>query len=284
MNRQVLVVSANGGVGSAVTRALLEAGDQVLATVSKPGKLAEFEQQFPRCKAAIPLDLSAADDIAARLQPFISDLDRLDAVIVCGAVARFDPAEFVPLEVFRATMEVNCVSHLAIYQAVIAALRLSKGRIIFTGSLSGRVATPLMGAYVASKFALEGLVDSMRQEAGDWGVEVVLLQPGGIDTPMPRHSSAELAVTIPNLPAKEQALYGKLYLQTQYRVNSSLDSPVMMPPARVAAAVLEALDAVIPETRYRLGDDAEQLIEASKTLPDREIDQIVLDIYRSAPV
>lgn len=284
MKRNVLVVSANGGVGSAVTRTLLDHDDRVIATVSRPEKMAAFRGEFPGCEKILSLDLAASDCIGEVIASAMAGIENLDAVIVCGAVSPFAPMEMTALDVFRNTMEINCVSHLAIYQAVMPLLRKTRGRLIFTGSLSGRVATPMMGAYVASKFALEGLTDTMRQEASEWGVEVILLQPGNIDTPIVRNSSEKLAATIPCLPENENALYGHLYRQMAYRVDEALAAGNMMKPEKVGEAALAALDAEIPETRYRLGPDAEFLIEASRTRTDREIDAIVLDIYRSAPI
>jgi NAD(P)-dependent dehydrogenase (short-subunit alcohol dehydrogenase family) len=284
MTQNILLLGANGGVGRAVAQALLSREFTVLATVSRPEIVSVLQREVPGCRRVVPLDLSNADLLAPALGRLIDDLPRLDGVVVCAAVSPFAPAEMTALEVFRTTMEINCVSHLAIYQAALPALRLSKGRLVFTGSLSGRVATPMMGAYVASKFALEGLADVMRQEASAWEVEVILLQPGTIDTPILRRSRDALAATVARLEDPERGLYGRLYRQMLYRVNAALEAGGIMPAATVAAVVVEALVCPNPQARYRVGADAEFLIEASRTKSDREIDALVLDIYRSAPV
>ena len=284
MAKQVLLISANGGVGSVVARTLLANGDVVTATVSRAEKLAAFERDIPGCRQVIPLDLSQAEQVRETLDGLIAGMDSLDAVIVCGATSPFAPTEMTSFAMFRRTMEVNCVSHLAIYQAALPALRRSTGRMVFISSLSGRVATPMMGAYCSSKFALEGLADAMRQEASEWGIHVILLQPGNIDTPIIPAARETLAAMIPALPDKEQELYGKLYRQMQYRVNSTLDAGGIMSPQKVADAAMQALAADPPQTRYQVGADAEMLVEMSRTRPDREIDALVLDIYRSAPV
>ncbi len=285
--RSTLLIGANGGVGAAAARTMLGHGYRVTATVSRPESKASFEKDVPGCRRVHVLDLSDSASVERSIEEIIADLvateSRLDAVVVCAAVSPFAPAETTSLAMFRRTMVINCVSHLAIYRAAMPALRACRGRFVFTSSLSGRVATPLMGAYVASKFALEGLADVMRQEAGEWGVEVILLQPGTIDTPVLSRSRAALAAAIPGLSKNEDALYGKLYRQMQYRVVSALDQGGLMSPQVVAEAVIHAIETPTPEPRYRIGSDAELLIEASRTKSDRDMDSLVLDIYRSSP-
>jgi NAD(P)-dependent dehydrogenase (short-subunit alcohol dehydrogenase family) len=286
--RSTLLIGANGGVGAAAARKMLDRGYRVTATVSRPERQKSFTHQMPGCRRVIPLDLSDSAITERSVAEMVAEITaaegRLDAVIVCAAVSPFAPAETTSLEMFRRTMEINCVSHLAIYRAAMPALRACRGRFVFTSSLSGRVATPMMGAYVASKFALEGLADVMRQEAGAWGVEVILLQPGTIDTPIVSRSRDALAAAIPALPAEERLLYGKLYRQMQYRVVSALDAGGLMPPEVVADAVIHAIETPQPLPRYRIGADAEFLIGASRTKSDREMDSLVLDIYGSSPV
>jgi NAD(P)-dependent dehydrogenase (short-subunit alcohol dehydrogenase family) len=284
MTRSALLIGANGGVGTAVARKMIERAYSVVATVSQPAKIAAFARDVPGCARVLALDLSSADRTEDVVRNLVAESAALDAVVVCAAISPFAPAEMTPLDMFRKTMEVNCVSHLAIYRAAMPALRKTRGRFVFTSSLSGRVATPMMSAYVASKFALEGMADAMRQEASEWGVEVILLQPGTIDTPIVTRSRDAIAAAIPTLPDNERALYGKLYKQMQYRVLDALSAGGLMHPDVVANAAIDAIENPNPPPRYRLGADAEFLIEASRTKSDREIDALILDIYRSSPI
>jgi NAD(P)-dependent dehydrogenase (short-subunit alcohol dehydrogenase family) len=284
VSRTVLAIGANGGFGSALTRKMLARGYSVAATVSRPEKLGVFLREFPECSQVVALDLADGDRIAGVLGDVLTQIPQLDAVVVCGAVAPLAPAEMTPLNMFRETMEVNCLSNLAIYQTTMQALRRNRGRLILTSSYSGRVATPMMAAYVASKFALEGLTDVIRQEARQWGVEVVLLQPGMIDTPMIRRTQSTLATTIAALPEQQRILYGTLYRQMKYRADSALEAGGITSPDVAADAAIRAIEADVPQSRYPIGADAEFMVAASKTKSDREIDDLVLDIYRSAPV
>lgn len=279
-SKTVIVVGAGGGVGAAAARKLVAAGYDVIATVSRPERIADVHRESPGCRQIVSLDLSDADEIATTLARVADEVQQLAAVVVCAADGPvFRPAEFMPLAAFRRAMEINCVSNLAIYQATMPALRRHTGRLVFVGSLSGRVGTPLMVGYVASKFALEGLVDVMRMEARKWNVEVVLLQPGSIDTKMASKSAGNVSAAMAEAVEQERALYNDLYKQTLGRVSAK--TYVLPSPDSVADVVIEALVCERPESRYRVGRDAEYLIQASKTKTDREMDDIIAAAYRS---
>lgn len=279
-----LVIGANGGMGQSVTRALLNASYKVGATVSRPEATAEFAAAFPGCTIVEPADLADSDTLKDLISKVIEQLGTVNAVVICAAVAPFAPAETTLFDDFRRTMEINCLSNLAVYQACLPTLRETRGRIVLTGSWSGVVATPMMASYVASKFALEGLVDVMRQEASAWGVEVILVQPGALDTQMMRRSQAALAKVIRYLPEPEAALYSNLYRQMKYRADEGLDNANYTSPDEVAEIVLHALQVEKPKTRYPVGSDAQFMCSLAKSKPDREIDAFILEMYRSAPL
>lgn len=282
--RNVLLIGANGGLGRAVARQLIDHGDSVTALVSQQATLKQFERDLPGSHRVLALDLADADAVREFAATLIPKIAPLSAVIFCAAVSPFAPAEMSSLDEFRRTLEINCISLLAVYQSAMPALRRDGGRLVITSSLSGRVATPMMGAYVASKFALEGLADVMRQEASEWGVPVIVLQPGTIDTPVLNRSRDALAARLAALSDSERGLYGRLYRQMLYRIEEALAAGGLMRPEVVAGAVIEAIDSPDPLPRYRIGADAEFLIEASRTKSDREIDAIILGLYRSAPI
>lgn len=279
-----MVVGAHGGMGKAVVKALLAAGYRLATTVSRPAVVAEFAAEHPACEFIEPLDLSDAEQTKARLVQLIARLDGLDAVVVCSAVAPCASAETVAIAEFRRTIDINCTAALAIYQACVPHLRESRGRLVYTGSYSGKIATPVMASYVASKFALEGLVDVLRQEAQDWEVDIVLMQPGALDTPMMRRTQRTLERIIAELPAEEERRYGKLYRQMKYRADEGIANANFSAPEAAAAAVLQALTAERPETRYPIGDDALFMLNMARSRTDREIDAFILDMYRSAPI
>ena len=125
------------------------------------------------------LDVTDAGQLAA-----LDDAlpQRLDAVVNNAGVVVSGPIEAVPPDELRRQLDVNVVGQVAVTQAVLPRLRASRGRVVFLSSLSGRVSTPMTGAYSASKFALEGLADALRMELRPWGVRVVLVEPAQTDT------------------------------------------------------------------------------------------------------
>jgi NAD(P)-dependent dehydrogenase (short-subunit alcohol dehydrogenase family) len=282
--KEVLLVGANGGVGKAVAAGLLGRGHSVTATVSRREKIDAFEKECPGCNRVLALDMSDAEKVRETAKEIIAGMKRLDAVFVAAAASFLAPLELSLVRDIRNLFEINCLSNLALYQAAIPALRLTGGRLIFTGSLSGRVGTPMQGAYVASKFALEGAVDVMRREASGWGVEIVLLQPGAINTPLLWASRDALVANIAGLSMEHNDLYGKRYKQMLYRVDQAMSADGIMPPEAVAAVAIEALEGPDPLPRYPIGTDADFLINASRTKPDRELDALILSIYESAPI
>jgi NAD(P)-dependent dehydrogenase (short-subunit alcohol dehydrogenase family) len=280
-----LVIGAGGGVGAATAALLLAQGYSVHASVSAADKIPALHARLPGLAGIIALDLSQGDEALERLQAYrAAQAQKFSAVVVCAAVAPQSAAEFTSLDVLRRAVEINCVSALAVYRALMPDLRATRGRMVLVSSFSGKVAMPLQAPYVASKFALEGLADVLRQEAGPCGVEIILLQPGGIDTAMARLSASSARAQINALQEPELSLYGNLYKQFEYRVLEALAANSLTPPEVVAQAALHALEMDKPQPRYPVGADATQLLAAARQMTDRELDALVLGIYQSVPV
>lgn len=112
----------------------------------------------------------------------------------------------------------------------------------------------------------------------------MLIQPGALDTPMMRRTQEDLGHTIANLSADQAERYGDLYRQMKYRADEALANGTYSSPEAAAAGVIEALRENPPSTRYPIGDDARYMLNLAKNSSDREIDDVILDIYRSAPL
>lgn len=267
MKRKILVVGAAGGVGLAVTRKLLEQGEQVIATVLDEAEALALREAAAGVSQTLRLDLGHAESVAATLR---DTLTALDAVVVCAAIGPIGPLEVLPLATLRKTLEINSIAGVAIYQACMPLLRKSRGRIVFLSSFSGKVGLPFVGAYSGSKFALEGLADVMRREAAPFGVHVVLIEPGGINTPMVQGQLETAQREREALTPQTRALYGPLY-DTYLKVfQHALGNG--MPPSRVAESVATALGAAQPEARYVVGDDALFMCAQVAAMPDRDAD------------
>jgi NAD(P)-dependent dehydrogenase (short-subunit alcohol dehydrogenase family) len=268
MASKVLVVGAAGGVGLQVTRQLLAHGWAVKATVMDRGEEQALREAAPGVTDVMTLDLSNADSVLSTLPVRIKELD---AVAVCAAMGPVGPLETTPLALLRKTFEVNAIAAIAIYQACMPMLRASRGRFAFVSSFSGKVALPFVGAYSGSKFALEGLGDVMRREAASFGVKVILIEPGGINTPMVAGQVQTATRDRDALTPQFRPLYGPLY-DTYIKVLKSAMNGGMA-ASQVASVVVEALTVDDPQTRYIVGEDAKFMCTQVAAMPDEEADQ-----------
>jgi NAD(P)-dependent dehydrogenase (short-subunit alcohol dehydrogenase family) len=274
-----LVIGGAGGVGSALINLLLERGGEVVATVLLPEEASAIENQYGGKVKCYVVDLSDADTALVKLKDIVSTIDSLDTVTNCAAVAPNGPAELTPLSTFRRSYEINCVANAAIYQAVMPALRKTGGRIVFLGSMAGRVAFTFMSAYAATKFALEGMCDVMRREAEPQGVKVCLVQPGGIRTNLVYQQLIDVRSAIETLSNEDRRLYGALYDGYLKVSEASMEGGNSSTPEEVAQIVLEALEAEQPETRYVAGQDAKDFFASFGKMSDREIDAVFGRMY-----
>lgn len=271
----ILVVGAKGGVGSAVVAQLVAAGRRVIATVRRAEDAADVRAASPGVADVIVVDLADGDATRRILDAYCADLS-LAGVIVCAARGGYGPLETSALDEFRAKLEINVVSHLAIFQACLPALRRAKGRLVLVSSYSGKVALPFLGQYKASKFALEGLADVMRMEAAQFGVRVLVVEPGGIATEMSHGMARSIDADTAALSAEEEALYGQFYRAFGRLLKEAHDMPS---GADVAAVIIAAFDAEDPDPRYPYGNDTAWLLEQKHTLSDREMDALAMQIY-----
>jgi NAD(P)-dependent dehydrogenase (short-subunit alcohol dehydrogenase family) len=183
------------------------------------------------------------------------------------------PLEFVPIERLRKQIEVNLIGQVAVTQAFLALIRKAKGRILFTSSMGGRVAFPLNGPYHASKYGIEAIADTLRQELRPWGIEVVLIEPGSIATDIWERGKAEADEIVAELPPEGRELYGEA-IEAGVRV--SMDTGARgIAPEKVAEVVERALTSRRPKTRYLVGLDAKALVRIGEHTPDRLFDRLV---------
>jgi NAD(P)-dependent dehydrogenase (short-subunit alcohol dehydrogenase family) len=192
----------------------------------------------------------------------------LDALVDNAGIAIAAPLEFLPPDELTRQLDVNVVGQLRVLQAFLPALRGSKGRVVIMGSVGGRSALPFLGAYAMSKFALEAMADSLRLELAPFGVEVALIQPGTIATPIwskPQRS-------VEQFPPEATTLYGERV--AKFRSLAAARSSKAVPAVEVAKAVEHALTAAKPKTRYIVGPDAKRRARVQR-LPDRARDRVL---------
>ncbi len=183
--RAALVTGASSGIGYAATGALARAGFTVYAGVRKE---ADAERLRACAQGVFPLmlDVTKPEELAAAAQRIGDRGAALHVVVVNAGIALGGPLEFLPLERFRHQLEINLIGALATAQATLPLLRETHGRLLFVGSISGRITPPFVGPYAASKAGLAALTDALRFEldSSGSGVSVSLFEFGSIKTPI----------------------------------------------------------------------------------------------------
>jgi NAD(P)-dependent dehydrogenase (short-subunit alcohol dehydrogenase family) len=268
----VVVTGASTGIGEASALQLGALGFDVFAGVRN-----DEDAERLRVAGLRPLKLEVTD--AGSIEAAASEVGessggRLAGLVNNAGIAVSAPLEFVPIEELRRQLDVNLVGQVAVTQAFLPLLRAARGRIVNISSIGGRVALPLVGPYAASKFGLEGVSDSLRRELRPLGVQVVLVEPGGIKTPIWDKGSAAAESMLDGMPPEVDDLYGGL-IRALRRESQRIATETGLPPHAVAEVVGKALTARRPRTRYVVGRDAKARAIAARLLPDRAFDALI---------
>lgn len=244
MLKPVLVTGASSGIGEATAVLLAQKGFRVFAGARRVEKLKALEGLGGGRITAIPLDVADRQSVADAVREASSASAPLYGLINNAGVSVTGPLEQVPVEDWRRQFETNVFGVIAMTQAVLPQMReTGVGRIVMIGSVAGRIASPFMSAYAASKHALEGLSDSLRREVNKHGVFVSLIRPGFINTPFGEPEQEGFARY-----AAQGAPYAKEL--AAFKAWHAKGHPNGAPPSAVADAVLDALTAARPRSRY----------------------------------
>jgi len=275
----VVVTGASSGIGEACARRLAGLGFQVFAGVRKD---TDGERLAREIVGVTPLriDVVDADSIAAaaRTVEEATAGRGLAGLVNNAGVAVPAPIEHQPIDDFRRQIEVNLIGQVAVTQAFLPQLRAARGRIVNVSSIGGKVAVPLLGAYAASKFGLEGFSDTLRRELRPWGIEVSVIEPGTIATPIWDKGIASGDELQQTMSADAQRDYGPLIQAV--RTASEEGARTGLPPDAVAKDVAHALTARKPKTRYLVGREAKSRGAAARFLPDRFIDSAIARVMK----
>jgi NAD(P)-dependent dehydrogenase (short-subunit alcohol dehydrogenase family) len=266
----VLVTGASSGIGEATALHLKELGFDPVGAVRKDADAERLESKGVR---AVKLDVTDADSIAAA-RASLGDAP-LTGLVNNAGVAVAAPLEFLPIDQLRRQLEINLIGQIAVTQQFLPALRAGRGRIVNVSSIGGRLALPLVGAYAASKFALEGISDSLRRELIPHGVDVILVEPGGVKTPIWRKGNETADQIQAGLPPEAEQLYGPM-VEALRRESTRIAERSGMEPRAVAEVIGKALSADKPRTRYLVGRDAKVRARMAKVMPDRMMDRAIV--------
>jgi NAD(P)-dependent dehydrogenase (short-subunit alcohol dehydrogenase family) len=198
---------------------------------------------------------------------------RLDALVNNAGIAVGGALEAVPPDDLRRILEVNVIGQVALTQAFLPPLRIAGGKVVFVGSLGGRVAFPYAAPYHASKFAIEAIGDSLRAEVRAQGVSVSIVEPGTISTPIWSKARAQVDALRTDLEGEIANLYDEPLERFQERLATAEEKGEE--PEKVARVIGEALESESPGARYRVGRGVGSLILMRVLAPAKYFDLLL---------
>jgi NAD(P)-dependent dehydrogenase (short-subunit alcohol dehydrogenase family) len=271
-DRAVVVTGASTGIGRATVELLVAARFHVFATVrtesDRDGLVTEFGSQV----TPLMMDLLDEDSVRAAGAE-VCAAGPLFGLINNAGAALPGPLEYLPIEVFRRQLEINLTGQLLVTQVMMPALRRSAeetgdARIVMIGSVGGRIAGPILGAYQAAKHGLVGLTGALRAELAPFGIKVLLIEPGAIATPIWNRGAAAGEETRADNP-EIAARYGRQLAGSAAMTARGNRSG--LPPRVPAAVIMDALQSRNPAPRRVVGRDAKIIAALVRVLPFRAV-------------
>ena len=270
--RAVLITGCSSGIGRAVADGLRARGYRVFATARRADDVARLRAEG--FADALPLDLDDSASIAAAVDEVLARTGgRLWGLFNNGAYGQPGAVEDLTREALRAQFETNLFGWLELTNRVLPAMRAQgAGRIIQNSSVLGFVAMPYRGAYNASKFALEGLTDTLRLELAGTGIHVSLIEPGPIESRFRANAYRMYQRYIDKARSPHRARYEAMEARLQ---KPGPAVPFTLPASAILPPVLHALEARRPRTRYRVTVPTHLFAVLKRLLPDRVLDRLL---------
>jgi NAD(P)-dependent dehydrogenase (short-subunit alcohol dehydrogenase family) len=244
------ITGASRGLGRHFVKAALARGDKVAATARSAGTLSELSEAYGDLVLPITLDVTDRAGVISAVAQAFQHFGRLDVVVNNAGYGLFGTVEEISEAEFRAQLETNVFGTLWVTQAVLPVLReQGSGHIIQISSFNGVASFPMMGAYSASKFAVEALSDALAQEVAGFGIKVTLVEPGPYGTEWGTTSAAHAT---PN----------KVYDGVRTAFYDALKNILVGDPEATGPALLKIVDAENPPTRVFFGSYPLQMVQA----------------------
>jgi len=281
--KAVVITGGSSGIGYACALELDRRGVPVFAGVRSEQAEQRLRQAGSERLRTIRIDITDTASITAAAEQVAGQVGAqgIGGLVNNAGIVITGPMEFIPLDRLRHQFEVNVFGHVAVTQTFLPLLRKGRGRIVNISSISGLVAPPYFGPYTASKFALEALSDVLRVELRHWGISVSVIEPGNTATPIwhkARSWSDQLITELePELAHRLSDEDRRLYeadFEAMRRATEHMTNTAM-PVKKVVRAIMHALFAPRPRTRYPVGSRSRLAYYAARLLPDRWLDWIL---------
>ena len=275
IKKSIVVTGASTGIGWATVKVLLGKGFRVYGTVRKPADAERMQAEFGGSFSPLPMDVTDAAAVQAAAQKVGNELgsETLLGLVNNAGIAVPGPLLHLAAEQLRRQFEVNVVAPMVVTQAFAPLLGTDRrrigtpGRIVNISSVSGKLGIPFLGAYVASKHALEGMSESLRRELLLYGVDVIVVGPGAVVTPIWDKAEAD------DYSAFAGTEYGPLI--DSFRDYMLQEGRKGLAAERIGETVLTALTAAHPKVRYAVVPQRFKNWTLPMSLPKRMLDRMV---------
>jgi NAD(P)-dependent dehydrogenase (short-subunit alcohol dehydrogenase family) len=274
----VLITGCSSGIGRAAALSLHEAGYTVYATARRTDTLTELSGRGLR---ALALDVTDEESMTAAVAAVEADAGAVGVLINNAGYGLYGPVEQLPMAEIRRQFETNFFGLVRLTQLALPGMRRQgRGRILNVSSMGGRITLPGGAFYHASKYAVEALSDALRMEVAQFGIQVVLIEPGPVKTPWSDVATASL----PDGPAGAngddpyrayKAAVGASFGRTQAGLVGRLGST----SADIAKVITRAVIAPRPRPRYLINPVAKSLVAMNRMLPARAYDSVLRRQY-----
>lgn len=267
MPKTALVTGASSGMGEEIARTLHKLGYTVYAAARRTDRLKQLTAIGIH---ALTMDVTDDESMSSGIEKIIAETGRIDILVNNAGYGSYGAIEDVSLDEARRQFEVNVFGLGRLTQLVLPYMRAQRsGTIINISSVGGRLTNPLGGWYHASKHAVEALSDALRMETAPFGIDVVVIEPGGIRTEWPGITADHLEGTA------EGSAYASQIKAVANSMRSESTNKRQSPPSVIADTVEKIVTARKPHTRYVVGFGGKPLVILRRILPDRAFDRVI---------
>ena len=266
----VLVTGASTGIGRATALLLDGKGYRVFAGVRKESDGESLQEEASDRLTPLIIDVTNQPSITAakrKISPSVGKEGLAGLVNNAGVGGGGGPIEFMDLQDLYETLDVNLFGQVAVTQAFLPLLRKGRGTIVFVASIGGRVASPFMSPYNVSKFGVEALGESLRHEVKPWDIDVVVVEPGSIDTAIWEKGADRINSLFSKAPASAKRLYGPQMRRFGEVIAETANRGIS--PEKVAKVIYRGIRSQNPRHRYLVGVDAKIGARLKGTVPER---------------
>ena len=265
--RVALVTGASSGIGRATVLDLIGEGVTVYAAARRVEKMRELESAGVHI---VQMDVTSEESMVQGVEGIVGDTGRIDILVNNAGYGSYGALEDVPMEEARRQFDVNMFGVARLTQLVLPGMRKrGYGKIVNISSMGGKIYTTFGGWYHATKHALEAWSDCLRLETKPFDIDVIIIEPGGITTPWGTISAENLRRT------SDAGAYADWARKAADRMERRYESGKLSPPEVVSRAIVRAVTARRPRTRYAVGYMAKPSIVIRSLLSDRVFDRLV---------